>query len=364
MGVFQKYRDKNRNKTGPWFIKYPISRDPLTDKLIYKVEKTGYSKKTAERLFQKMVTEFHEDSIQKSVINRNLRFYELIDWYLNLESVQKKKSYRKIRESCDILKRFFENVKVINLKPHMVEDFMFKMLDSVSKSGNKYSPASVNRVFTVLKRMFNLALREEMVLRNPCIKVSQLPEENIRDRILSYQELQRLLKYLPPHTQLIVKTGYFTGMRIGEILNLTWDRVNLKDGSIYLGFSNTKTREPRTVYLNSELMDVFKEASRVRSLEHNYVFTYKGKPIKSIKTSFQNACRKARIENFRFHDLRHTFNTNMRKAGVDKTVIMKLTGHKTISMFQRYNTVDQDDAKTAMERLDDFIRRNDEMVPR
>jgi hypothetical protein len=61
------------------------------------------------------------------------------------------------------------------------------------------------------------------------------------------------------------------------------------------------------------------------------------------------------IKDFTFHDLRHTFNTNMRKAGVDQTVIMKLTGHKTLAMFHRYNTVDQDDARQAMDRLNTFL---------
>jgi len=83
------------------------------------------------------------------------------------------------------------------------------------------------------------------------------------------------------------------------------------------------------------------------------VFTYKGKPVKSIRNSFKRACKKAGIEDFKFHDLRHTFNTNMRKAGVERSVIMKITGHKTMSMFERYNTVDRDDAHEAIKRLDD-----------
>ena len=76
-----------------------------------------------------------------------------------------------------------------------------------------------------------------------------------------------------------------------------------------------------------------------------------------------NACRKARITNFRFHDLRHTFNTNMRKAGVDQSVIMKLTGHKTPSMFQRYNTVDLDDAKNAFQKLDLLLEQGGDSAP-
>ena len=95
----------------------------------------------------------------------------------------------------------------------------------------------------------------------------------------------------------------------------------------------------------------------MRSLEHNRVFTYRGKLLKKIKKAFANACRKAGISNFRFHDLRHTFNTNMRKAGVSQSVIMKLTGHRTPSTFERYKTVDVDDAKDANRRLDEFLRR-------
>jgi integrase len=118
---------------------------------------------------------------------------------------------------------------------------------------------------------------------------------------------------------------------------------------------DTKTSEPRVVFLCDRAYDILKVAGNVRSLAHNRVFTYRGKPIKKIKKAFTSACRKAGLVNFRFHDLRHTFNTNMRKAGVDHSVIMKLTGHKTPSMFQRYNTVDVDDAKLAYRRLEELL---------
>ena len=94
------------------------------------------------------------------------------------------------------------------------------------------------------------------------------------------------------------------------------------------------------IYLNDEVLGILNEAGKIRNLSHNEVFTFKGQPIASINTCFRRACRMAGIDNFRFHDLRHTFNTNMRKAGVDQSVIMKMTGHKTAAMFHRYNTVD------------------------
>jgi integrase len=103
---------------------------------------------------------------------------------------------------------------------------------------------------------------------------------------------------------------------------------------------------------NDEHLDIMREAGKVRGFGHKRVFTYKGQSIASIKTCFRRACRMAGIDNFRFHDLRHTFNTNMRKAGVDQSVIMELTGHKTPSRFQRYNTVDLADAKEAYQKLE------------
>ncbi len=81
----------------------------------------------------------------------------------------------------------------------------------------------------------------------------------------------------------------------------------------------------------------------------------KGRRVKGIRTAFLKACVRAGIGDFRFHDLRHTFNTNMRKAGVHQSVIMKLTGHKTAAMFHRYNTVDTADAMKVYRKLEGFL---------
>jgi len=142
--------------------------------------------------------------------------------------------------------------------------------------------------------------------------------------VLSKEELGKLLKELPQHAADIVTVAYYTGMRAGEIFNLTWDRVNMKDGCFTLTPKDTK-------------------------------ITYRGNPVRSIKSCLTRGLERAGIEDFRFHDLRHTFVSNARKAGVDRTVIMKLTGHKTLSIFTRYNTVDQADAREAVNRLDDFL---------
>jgi integrase len=93
-------------------------------------------------------------------------------------------------------------------------------------------------------------------------------------------------------------------------------------------------------------------------VSHYFVFIREnGQPLKCIRTAFENACKWAGITNFRVHDLRHTCNTDMRKAGVHDTVIMKQTGHATMEMFLRYNTVDENDGREAVMTRDAYLKK-------
>lgn len=352
MSVYQKYKDTQGRKTGPWFIKYPVARDPLTGKIKYKIEKASHSKRLAERAYQKKMVEWAEKKFLDIREESNLTFSQLVEWFLELPVVRQAKTISFIERACRRLEEVFGQMLIREIKPSMVEKYQRQRLQAPTWCGKQKTPAGVNREITVLKRMFNLALREDLVSKNPCWKVKMLPENNARDRILSPEELDLLLSHLPRHAALIVHFAYLTGMRAGEILNLTWDRVDLPQRLVKLGAEDTKTAECRVIYLNDAALGVIEEAGKVRSLEHNRVFTYKGRPLKSIKTCLNRGCREAGINNFRFHDLRHTFNTNMRRAGVDHSVIMKLTGHKTAAMFHRYNTVDAEDAREAYQKLD------------
>ena len=218
-------------------------------------------------------------------------------------------------------------------------------------------PATVNREFALMSRMFNLAKRDGLVEKNPCDYVTALPERNKRDRILTRDEYKKLLEELREPVKSIVTFAYYTGMRKSEILDLTWDRVNLVEGYVDLGHGDTKTGEKRRIFLNEELTHILMNANKVRNISHQYVFTRKnGHKVKNIREAFLLACKRAGIEDFVFHDLRHTFNTNMRKAGVNHTVVMNITGHKTTEMFLRYNTVDDYDSQEAIRLLDEYLQ--------
>jgi integrase len=149
--------------------------------------------------------------------------------------------------------------------------------------------------------------------------------------------------------------AYQTGMRSGEILNLTWDRVDLKAGLIRLKAEDTKTDDARIVPLTSELTVCLKDLYKVRYLHKSHVFLVDGQSVQSVKTAFRAACRRAKITGFRFHDFRHTAVTNMRRAGIDHLTIMKITGHKTLSVFKRYNSFLEGDLKDAAQRFNTYL---------
>jgi integrase len=212
--------------------------------------------------------------------------------------------------------------------------------------------------------MFNAAKKGLMVFKggvpveNLVASVSLERENNTRDRVLSREEFDRLLAAAPMHLKPILLTAYYTGMRRGELLKLTWDRVDLKAGVIRLRPEDTKTQEGRIIPLTKELTQVFQQSTIYLTLDGNrmpYVFTYGGKRIGAIRRAFETACQRAGISGVVFHDLRHTFVTNMRRAGVDYFRIMAITGHRTMDVFKRYHTIDQDDLRLAVSQLDTYM---------
>lgn len=148
------------------------------------------------------------------------------------------------------------------------------------------------------------------------------------------------------------------------IIELKWDRVDLFRGYIDLTEDDTKTQEPRRFYFNQveALKDVLVEAARKKKPKQEFVFIRSdGRPVPKwdIERYFKKACQDAGVGPYRLHDLRHTFNTNMIKAGVDEVVIMKLTGHKTNKMFQRYSHLDKELAEAAMGKLTALLSKSD-----
>jgi integrase len=207
----------------------------------------------------------------------------------------------------------------------------------------------------ILKHCLSLAERRGLVSTNVAKKVPLPTPENERDRILSPEEWERLYAASAEHLKPILLMAYQIGLRQGEILNLTWDRVDLNRGFIKLRGKDTKGKESREVPMTPAVKEELRKLNKVRQLNCSFVFLYEGHSIQRIKRAFGGACRRAGIKNFRFHDLRHCAATNLRRAGVDTLTAMKIVGHKSEKMHRRYNSVSEGDLTQATQKLNSYL---------
>lgn len=238
------------------------------------------------------------------------------------------------------------------------------------------SAALINRELTTLKRMFSLAIQAGKLHRKPHFPM--LREDNVRAGFFERDQYEAVLAQLPPAMRPVVTFAYVTGWRIGsEVLPLQWRQVDLKAGEVRLDPGTTKNREGRVFYLTRELREVLEEqrrhADRIQREKdvivlhvffHDEPATMSGTPSvlsgRAIAESgFYHAWCRARVLAGcpgRFpHDLRRTAIRNMVRAGIPERVAMKLSGHKTRSVFDRYNIVSDGDLRDAARRLEGSV---------
>ncbi len=223
------------------------------------------------------------------------------------------------------------------------------------RNGKQPSVQTINNDHAILKHMLSVAERKGLVQQNVARKVRMPDPQNERDRVLSEDEWQRLIEVAAPHIKPVLILVYHLGMRLGEILRLTWNRVDLERGFIRLAAWETKSGKPRLVPMTPGVQEILRALSKVKSLVTNWVFLYKGKPLGEIKTSVKTAIKLARIQDFRFHDLRHCAATNLRRAGVDTVTAMKIVGHQSDKMHRRYNNVNEADLLLAASTLNPLM---------
>jgi integrase len=171
------------------------------------------------------------------------------------------------------------------------------------------------------------------------------------------ETVQRMRNALPEDLKPLVTFAYHSGWRKSEILKLTWDKVDLKQGIVRLDPGETKNDEARTLYMDEELLKEMRVLHSKRRLGCPYVFHRDGMPVWDFRDSWDSACAQAKVEGKFFHDFRRTAIRNMVRAAVPERVAMKVSGHKTRSVFDRYNIVSDEDLREAAKRHQAYLDR-------
>ncbi len=293
---------------------------------------TGTSdKRLAESILAKVRVKIIEGRFFDTLEENSRTFGEMMDRY-EKEHVVKKASWRTYKGYIKNMRPFFGQLTLVEVRPNRIVQYKAK------RYAEGVKPATINRELAIMKNAFNIAIREwEWCRDNPVHRVSMEKENNTRDRWLTDQEERRLLTACPEWVRQIVTFALHTGMRMGEILSLTWEGVDLFLKTVMV--FRSKNGERRTIPVNQTVMDLLKRKATVRPLNTTLVFYSKAQtPIEAnnLRRAFRTALTEASIQNFHFHDLRHTFATNLIQAGVDLYKVQRLLGHKSPTMTQRY----------------------------
>jgi integrase len=249
------------------------------------------------------------------------------------------------------------------LAPKLTKADVNKHIQAMRDRGKKKS--TINRGTQLLGQAYRLARKR--VGEGP--EIMRLSEsDNVRRGFLDRELFDQFVIHLPADLQDFARWGYITGWRKGMIAKLEWSMFDMRDLTMDVPGTITKNGEPIKLPLRgafAELAEIIERRWTIRSYEQAdgttaispFVFHREGLPVGDFKKAWHRATRTAGIEKVLFHDFRRSAVRNLRRAGVDDTSAMQITGHKTASVFRRYNIIDEHDLTTALEQLGSYFEK-------
>jgi len=272
----------------------------------------------------------------------NITVHRSLDRFLKY-SQKNKKSYQTDKCRVKILKTIIPLTLLIEkVKPENVEEWKNKL----SEKG--LSTTTINKYLALLSKTFTLEVINKNIEYNPCSMVKYYKKTNNKIRYLTKDEEARLFKVLPEYMVNIVTTALYTGLRKDNILNLKWEQVDFKLMNIEV--LENKGNKHIIIPIVKPLLNVL-----TKIYNPNNIFVFVNPETNNryyeIDRCWRACLKKAKIKNFRFHDLRHTVGTRLAEKGVPINVIKEILGHSDIRTTMQYIHLVEGAKKEALEKL-------------
>jgi len=346
MGVFKRVRkSKDGSKSVFWYDRFSINGRETWKSLgrVGEITKTVAQRRSEEirRKIRMGIYEYEDKNITLENIES--------DYIKYVKEIKMLRTWEQRKMHLKSLMTFFHGKRLIQITPKDIEDYKSFRLRNLK-------PASINRELATLRHLFNLSKRWKMYYgENPVSVSGLLREDNQRDRVLSPEEEERLFASSSPHLKSILIAALNTGMRKGELLSLQWSNVDFDNSLIIITPTNNKSKKVKKIPINSYLRKFLLEMKLKNGANSESVFLGdSGEPVKDIKTAFNNACRRAKIKDLTFHDLRRTAGTRMLELGVGIVAISEVLGHSSIEVTRKRYLQPNQSLREAVEKLGNF----------
>jgi len=239
------------------------------------------------------------------------------------------------------------------LGPLMLDEITLDVIDGIKAAKLKTAGKStVNRYLGLIRAILRRARDDwEWIDKTPKVKMFKEPPG--RERSITVEQAETLLGELPAHQRNVVLFALATGLRQSNVVGLEWSHVDLETGHAWVSAGQSKNRRPIAAPLNTTALEVLRRQLGKHAVR---VFTYAGKPLGSANTrAWRKALKRAGIENFRWHDLRHTWASWHRQAGTPTHELQRLGGWRSSVMVERYAHLAPDHLAKAANRLDPLL---------
>lgn len=307
-----------RKRGKSWIIDYYYNGSRIR-------ETVGESKKLAEKVLSIRKASIAQGKFNIQDTKPSMTFEELSKIYIEYARANKK-SWKRDIVSLNNLLPFFENMRLKDISPLLIEQYKQERIKHVA-------PSTANKELAVGKHMLNLGIKWGKTNKNPFRDVKLFREKNRRLRFLSEEEIHKLIRNCSKQLRPVVIVALSTGMRRSEILGLKWDDIDFKNNLIIL--TDTKSGYSREIKIDDDLRRYLLDLKSKSS--HDFIFLSRlEKPYKDVKTTFKTALRKANLKDVNLTTLRHTFAAHHAMQGTPIPTLMKLMGHRTINMTMRY----------------------------
>lgn len=246
------------------------------------------------------------------------------------------------------------------------------LLEYRRRRRGEVTPAAINRDISWLRAAMRRAARtrrwnpeterKEPLLDLNDLPIFELPSEASRARrgFLEPAQFERLRRFLPPLQGDIALFAYLSCWRRGEVLGLVWPEVDWNRLTIYLPPERSKNHHGRLLPLEGRILDVIRRRWEVRLPGIDAIWHRYGRPVRDIRGAWERACQRAGFPGLRFHDLRRSGVRNLIRAGVERKVARDVSGHKTDSIYDRYNITSEGDLREAMGKLGGYFEESRE----